>query len=144
MHSYKPALLLLAALVFSAPAAGAHKTSPKISAAEKAKVDRAPALLWRAHANVAQLDLFYGLGGEKDQPRGPFTFEKEDLKGSSPKFVVRDADGVKWKVKLGPEAQPEVPASRLVWAAGYFANEDYLVPVLRVENMQEHLHRGQK
>jgi hypothetical protein len=35
-------------------------------------------------------------------------------------------------VKLGAEARPEVAASRLVWAVGYFVNEDYYVPELRV------------
>ena len=36
-------------------------------------------------------------------------------------LVVRDAKGVKWSVKLGIEARPEVAASRLVWAVGYLA-----------------------
>ena len=59
------------------------------------------------------------------QPHGTFTFLKEDRKGSNPKFDVQDENGVKWKVKLGSEARPETVASRLVWAVGYFANEDY-------------------
>ena len=53
------------------------------------------------------------------------TFVDEDLKGSNPKFVVRDAAGVKWKIKLGTEARPETAATRLVWAVGYSADEDY-------------------
>ncbi len=44
-------------------------------------------------------------------------------------------------MKLGPEARPETVASRLVWSVGYFANEDYFLPVLQVQNMQR-LHRG--
>jgi hypothetical protein len=52
-----------------------------------------------------------------------------------------DQDGVKWRVKMGDEARPETAASRLVWAVGYFANEDYFVPVLHVQNMS-HLHHG--
>ncbi|MGH9326930.1 MAG: hypothetical protein ACRD2B_09650, partial [Terriglobia bacterium] len=43
-----------------------------------------------------------------------------------------------------PEARPETAASRLVWAVGYFANEDYFLPRVRVENLPPHLHRGQK
>jgi hypothetical protein len=69
------------------------------------------------------------------------TFVRENLEGSSPKFDVVDQDGVMWRVKIGDEARPEVAASRLVWAAGYFVNEDYLVPVMRVQNMP-HLRRG--
>jgi hypothetical protein len=47
-------------------------------------------------------------------------------------------------VKLGDEARPETVASRLVWAVGYFTNEDYFLPELRVENMPSHLKRGQR
>jgi hypothetical protein len=56
--------------------------------------------------------------------------------------VVKDADGVKWKIKLGEEARPETVASRLVWAVGYSADELYFLPEVRVENMPAHLHRG--
>jgi hypothetical protein len=38
-------------------------------------------------------------------------------------------------VKLGSEARPETVASGLLWAVGYFANEDYFVPVLHVREM---------
>ena len=63
------------------------------------------------------------------------------MAGTNPKFDVTDQDGVTWRVKMGPEVRPETAASRLVWAVGYFANEDYFMPVLHVEKMQP-LHRG--
>ncbi len=63
------------------------------------------------------------------------------MAGTNPKFDVTDQDGVTWRVKMGPEARPETAASRLVWAVGYFANEDYFMPVLHVEKMQP-LRRG--
>ena len=50
---------------------------------------------------------------------------------------------MKWKVKLGEEARPETAASRFVWAVGYFSNEDYFLPEIRVQEMPDHLHRGQ-
>src|SRR5258706_8229152 len=84
-----------------------------------------PAVLWRNPANLAARDLYYGPGGRQHAPGGKFTFVKEDLEGSNPKYVVKDEDGVKWKVKLGDEAQPETVATRFVWAMGYFADEDY-------------------
>jgi hypothetical protein len=102
----------------------------------------AGAVLWQDPGNIASRDLYYGPGGETDQPHGPFTFEKEDLDGSNPKFVVRDRDGVKWKVKLGTEARPETVASRIVWAVGYFTDEDYFLPDFKVQELR-HLHRGQ-
>jgi len=97
-------------------------------------------VLWREPGDISSRDLFFGPGGREHQPRGPFTFIKEDLDGSNPKFDVRDRDGVVWKVKLGAEAKPEIAATRLIWAAGYFANEDYFLPSLRVDDMP-HLRR---
>jgi hypothetical protein len=66
------------------------------------------------------------------------------MDGTSPKFVVHDENGVKWKVKMGHEARPETVASRLVWAVGYSTNEDYFLPEFHVEGMPGHLHRGQQ
>ena len=104
-----------------------------------------PAVLWRNPDDIATRNLFYGPGGKGHQPpRGTFTFVKEDLKGTNPKFFVRDRDGVLWKVKLGIEARPETVASRIVWAAGYFADEDYFEDRLQVRGMPVRLHRGQK
>jgi hypothetical protein len=116
-------------LAFAAP-----KRNPQSSAA-------APAL-WQDPVDVASRDLMYGAGGAADQPRGPFKFIKEDLSGTNPKLVVSDANGVKWKLKLGVEARPETAASRLVWAAGYFTDEDYFLPDLKIDNVPANLHRG--
>ena len=101
-------------------------------------------VLWRDPKDIASRNLFYGPGGQAHQPRGTFVFVKEDLKGTNPKFDVRDQDGVKWKVKLGNEARPETVASRITWAVGYYANEDYFVADLHVRSMPAHLQRGQK
>jgi hypothetical protein len=49
---------------------------------------------------------------------------------------------VKWKVKLGTEAKPETVATRLVWAIGYFADEDYFLADFRATGMPAHLQRG--
>lgn len=111
----------------------------------KAEITRnAQPVLWRSPTAIASRDLFYGPGGKEHEPHGTFTFVKEDLNGTNPKFDVQDQDGVKWKVKLGAEARPETVASRLIWAVGYFANEDYFVQDLQIQNMPAHLHRGQK
>ncbi len=85
------------------------------------------AVIWRDPGNIAALDLASGQGGEKHMPRPPYVFLAEDKNGTNPKFDVRDADDKKWRVKLGEEARPEVVASRLLWAMGYYANDDYLV-----------------
>lgn len=100
-------------------------------------------VIWREPEDISSRDLFYGAGGRDHQPQAPFVFLKEDLEGSSPKFSVRDKDGAEWTVKLGLEAGPETAASRLVWAVGYFVNEDYFLPELHVGNMPARMHRGQ-
>jgi hypothetical protein len=108
-----------------------------------AEIAGSNAVLWIDPGNIASRDLYYGPGGKEHQPHGPFTFEKEDMDGSNPKFMVRDSDGVKWKVKMGVEARPETVASRLVWAVGYPTNEDYFVGELHVQGMPARLRRGQ-
>ena len=102
------------------------------------------AVLWSEPKDWATRNLYYGSGGKRHEPHGPFTFVKEDRGGTNPKFVVRDVDGVEWKVKLGLEARSETAASRIVWAAGYATDEDYLIRDLKIGGMPRHLHRGQK
>jgi hypothetical protein len=110
----------------------------------KSDSGQASVVLWSPPADIGHRNLFFGPGGQQDQPHTTFTFIKEDLDGSSPKFSVRDQDGTKWKVKLGAEARPETAATRLVWAVGYRVDEDYFVPLLQVKGMPAHLRRGQE
>src|SRR5262249_19279333 len=92
---------------------------------------------WHDPGDVSLLDLTYGQGGKAHAPRAAATyrFEKEDPAGTSPKFYVRDDDGVEWLVKVGDEARPETAAARLVWAMGYFTDEDYFLPSMHVSGM---------
>src|SRR5262249_5308539 len=93
---------------------------------EKERAANLPALIWRDPGDVKTLNLFYGAGGKEHapDPQGKFTFLKEDLKQTSPKFDVEDKQGVRWRIKLGQEPQAETAATRLLWAAGYFVRED--------------------
>ena len=50
-----------------------------------------------------------------------------DIAGFSITYRVRDAQGREWHVKIGPEAQTEVVASRIVWALGYHEVPSYFV-----------------
>jgi hypothetical protein len=115
------------------------------SPAEKERSTSLPAVIWRNPGNVSKLNLFYGEGGKSDapDPHDRFTFLKEDLHGTSPKFDIYDERGRTWRVKLGQESRPETAATRLLWAAGYFVTEDYYVPMLRVEGLPR-LRRGRQ
>ena len=97
-------------------------------------------VLWHDPGNISSLDLLAGAGGQKHAPAPPFSFVSEDKEGTNPKFVAKDANGHKWKVKLGTEARPEVVASRLLWAMGYFVNIDYVLPDASIDGI--HLSRG--
>jgi hypothetical protein len=139
-NTFRQLAFLLAFMVSAIPGAN---NAPKAGKAGIADLGHGTkAVLWHDSTDIASLNLLYGSGGADHQPRGSFTFVQEDMEGSNPKFDVRDQDGVKWKVKLGAEARPEVVATRLVWAAGYFTQEDYFVADLQVQGLP-HLHRGQ-
>ena len=104
-----------------------------------------PAVIWRDPGRVASLNLMYGAGGKQHapDPKGTFSFLKEDPLATSPKFDVVDRQGVEWKVKLGQEPQSETAAARFMWAAGYFVDEDYYLPEITVSGVPK-LHRGEE
>ena len=109
---------------------------------KKQEADKARPVLWRDPGNMRKRDLYYGPGSKDRAPVPPFRFIKEVKEGGMPKFEVEDARGVKWRVKLGPEAQAETAASRLVWAAGYNAEESYYLDRANIEGLRK-LSRGQ-
>jgi hypothetical protein len=129
------AIFLLLVNCYSLEAASKNDANEK-----KVRRDTEP-VLWRLPQSIGSMDLFYGPGGRGHQPQGPFVFVEEVTSGSSPKFEIRDAQGVTWRVKLGDEARPETAATRLIWAVGYFADENYLVPKLVVQGLKD-LSRG--
>lgn len=130
-------LLVLAALPTSV-AADKDRDRDKKDAAHL------PEVIWRDPGDAASLNLFYGAGGKQHapDPNGTFTFVKEDMQATSPKFDIKDVQGVQWKVKLGQEPGSETAATRFLWAAGYFVDEDYYVARLKVRRMPR-LHRGE-
>jgi hypothetical protein len=136
--------LFLAIVLAGLPAPAAAKKKDKAPAAEGEITGGVLTVLWREPKNISSENLFYGSGGKRHEPHGPFTFIKEDLDGSNPKFSVEDANGLKWKVKLGDEARPETVVSRLVWAVGYHTDWDYFMPRIQVKEMPLQLHRGQE
>ena len=140
-HRHRSSLAVL--LVLAALCMAAVLLAQGDERSDRRESSKAEALLWRDPGNIAARNLFYGSGGRAGEPHGPYVFLEEDPTGTTPKFDIRDGDGVRWTVKLGIEAQPETAAARLVWAVGYLTTEDYFVPELRVANMPPRLHRGQ-
>jgi len=113
-----------------------EKVSSKKSDKPVAKEALTNPVLWQDPGDVSSKDLFWGQGGQQRRPRAPFAFIREDLHGNNPKFDCRDANGKKWSVKLGDEARPEVVASRLLWAVGYFVDDNYVLPKAQVRGLK--------
>ncbi|MBS1815947.1 MAG: hypothetical protein JSS87_13820 [Acidobacteria bacterium] len=93
-------------------------------------------VLWHDPGDIASKDLYYGQGGSDTLPKPPFIFLDEDKGGTSPKLDLRDANGKKWHIKVSEESQPEVVASRLLWAVGFYANDDYCIAEAQVNGMK--------
>lgn len=114
-------LVILAAAVACSTGVRVANTTPP--PAEKL------AELWQLPADAATRDLFHGAGGADTAPGAgaTYTWVATDTRGYSPGYEVRGSDGRTWDVKLGVEAQPEVVASRVLWAAGYHQPAVYYV-----------------
>ena len=89
-------------------------------------------------------DLFHGVGGPRLAPPRDATYrvEERDPSGFSTTLDLEDPSGRKWSAKLGPEAQAEVVASRIVWALGYHQPPSYFVASFRVKEGQGERQEG--
>ena len=122
------ALAALAFVVALCAAPGAFAAEKK----KKKPLPRGTRVLWRGH-DVEKLDLLAGPGGKGMRPDlRRLRVLEEETGGFSPKYRVRDASGRVWVAKLGSEAQSETAATRLVWAAGYMTEINYLAPCVRL------------
>lgn len=98
-------------------------------------------MLWRDPGPIGNLDLYWGAGSAERAPKPPFTFLSEDTTGTNPKVKVRDANNVEWSVKFAGaddhrnEVHSEIAATRLVWALGYMAEENYFVPSGKIDQV---------
>jgi hypothetical protein len=143
-HKFEAGIICFAgaAMISLMGAVGASGQNPADQAIEARTP--VPVVIWHETVDVPQLNLIYGAGGKEDAPRpdAKYKFRKEDESGTNPKFDVEDDQGIHWRVKLGPEPRAETAATRLLFAAGYFVDEDYYIEDLPVEGLPK-LHRGQ-
>ena len=140
---FRAAVLALAAALLALPACRPASGRHDEAAGQPGRGDKkgdekqtpqGTPVLWQEQRDAASLDLLLGPGGEGMRPDlSRVVWEgTEDDGGYSVKWRVRDGSGRKWVVKVGNEAQPETAASRLVWAAGYPVEVNYLAPCVRV------------
>jgi hypothetical protein len=99
--------------------------------AEKSAVSGVP-VLWESVV-IAEQDLLAGPGGEAMRPdTSSITFVSDEKGGFSTKYRVKDGKGATWIAKVGPEAQSETAAVRLLSAIGYKTDINYLIPELTI------------
>lgn len=89
--------------------------------------------------DIAERDLFYGVGGAQSAPRADaeYRFLERDESGMSTNFEVEDPEGRKWDAKFGVEAKSEVAASRLLWAIGFHQPPVYYVKQWQITSGKE-------
>jgi hypothetical protein len=106
--------------------------SPSILTEE---VPEGRAVMWEEPVDLETRDLFHGIGGHKGvpDPSAEYKFIERDRSGHSEKIVVEDNRDRRWTIKFGTEARPETTASRIVWAVGYHADQDYFVRRAHIE-----------
>jgi hypothetical protein len=125
-------LLLGATMIASTSTTGQRAGSASTGTAATASAPSAASIaeFW-IDPGTTPRNLFDGPPGvpAKDRPTtdGRFDVVSKDTAGFSATYKVHDAAGRKWSVKIGPEAQTEVVASRIVWAVGYHEVPSYFV-----------------
>jgi hypothetical protein len=91
----------------------------------------ASTFLWQNPGRVEAADLSVANG----PPKPPYTFLNEDMGGTSPKVLIRDAAGIQWRVKGGHDVKPETFITRFVSALGYYAETTYFFSKGRIEHI---------
>ena len=100
---------------------------PRYGAADRHRRPSELAQFW-VDPGPTPRDLFDGVGGAvRPATERRFDVLERDTGGFSMTYRVRDQRGAEWSVKIGPEAQTEVVASRIVWAVGYHQLPSYFV-----------------
>src|SRR2546423_1360848 len=124
------AFLLLLSLSHLAPAVVVAQDKRN----QKKPVPVGRPVLWSEPTDIKSRDLFLGPGGAEMKPdTSNVTFVEAVKGGYSLKFRVRDGAGRKWVAKIGPEAQSETAAVRLLWAVGYHTEINYLIPCVHIK-----------
>jgi hypothetical protein len=126
-------MLFAAALTVTSSALASQKDSKKD---EKKEEPQGTPVLWQEPSDITSRNLLLGPGGEEMKPDlSQVIWEETPPEGGySVKWHVRDGSGKKWVVKVGNESQPETAAVRLLWAAGYETEINYLVPCVQIVN----------
>ena len=98
-------------------------------------------VLWNDPGAVSNVDFLRPAGNGPD-PAPPFQLLKEDFDGTSAKVLVKDANGVTWRMKGGPEARAEAFITRFISALGYFGEPTTFIANGKIEGLKHPLGRA--
>jgi len=89
-------------------------------------------VIWEA-VDISKRDLYWGPGGQANFPvLKDAKFIGRDAGGNNLKYEIEDGAKRRWIAKVADESQPEVAATRLLWAIGYPTEVDYIVPKIAI------------
>lgn len=135
MRSPSASMRLVIGVALSAAVAAAI-TMPAGTTAPNLAGQASLSELWQDPGDIAARDLRWGRGGQALAPSADveYAFKAIDAVGYSAGYDVVDPQGRPWDVKTGDEGQPEVIASRLLWAVGYHQPVVHYLPEWRLTN----------
>lgn len=108
--------------------------STAVFAQKKKPAPQGTPVLWQEPTDIESRNLFDGPGGQAMRPNlSNVTFIRDQTRGFSTNYRVRDGDGKTWVAKIGKEAQPETSAARFLWALGYKTEINYLIPCIHIK-----------
>src|SRR5215218_4748417 len=105
--------------------------------AQQQNVGTAPlenVFLWE-QVDVASRDLYSGPGAELRPELKGVKYLGRQSGGNNIKHRIKDGNGVEWVVKAADESQPEIVATRLLWAIGYKTEIDHLAEKFNIEKI---------
>lgn len=92
-------------------------------------------VVWE-QVDISKRDLYWGPGGEAGFPvLKDARFIGRNVGGNNLKYEIEDGAKHRWIVKVADESQPEVAATRLLWAIGYPTEVDYIIPKIDIANV---------
>lgn len=92
------------------------------------------AVLWEP-VDIAGRDVYLGPAKDLQPQFKGLKYIGRQPGGNNLKYRVIDGNGVEWIAKAADESQPEVAATRLLWAIGYRTEIDYLAPKFAIDKV---------
>ena len=89
--------------------------------------------LWTDPSDLESRDLLYGNGGKSGVPDA--TQEFEYIRGNRQR-LLQDVSGRIWEVRKGESGNAEIASQRILWALGYYSDQEYFVSAARIKGQK--------